>query len=271
MNTVTEAMLRDVVVAEGADAEFYLHGQISQDVNDMTVGESRLSFLLEPRGNIESLFRITRSKNEEYVLDTEVGHGELLLSSLERFKLRSKVQFIASNWRMISVLGPADLSEADGVEVVASSPWPGAGYTDLLGVSPSLDSPRCSSEEYERLRLAKGLPVIGREVDVGGVPNETDLLDIAVSFGKGCYRGQELVERIDSRSGGRRLIRRVRSEGALAPSDELEFEDTKVGEVLTVTNEAPYKGFARLRADVDFSVGPEGVPVTVASIHDVAL
>ena len=113
--------------------------------------------------------------------------------------------------------------------------------------------------------------MIGREVDVGGVPNETDLLDIAVSFGKGCYRGQELVERIDSRSGGRRLIRRVRSEGALAPSDELEFEDTKVGEVLTVTNEAPYKGFARLRADVDFSVGPEGVPVTVASIHDVAL
>jgi folate-binding protein YgfZ len=271
MNSVIRVTPRDVVVVEGPDAEMYLHGQISQDVDDMPIGESRLSFLLEPKGKIESLFRITRSEHERYVLDTEVDHGELLMSSLGRFKLRSKIEFILSRWRMVAVLGQVDLSKAHNVEVVAASAWPGAGYTDLLGASPSLDLPECSSEEYERLRLAKGLPVIGREVELGGIPNETDLLDIAVSFGKGCYRGQELVERIDSRSGGRRLIRRVESEGALAPGDELRCEDTKVGEILSITNDAPYIGFARLRADVDVADGVEGVQVNVASIHDVGL
>ena len=104
MNSVIWATPRDVVVVEGSDAESYLHGQISQDVDDMAVGESRLSFLLEPKGNIESLFRITRSENQQYVLDTEVDHGELLKSSLERFKLRSKIEFSWSRWRMIAEL-----------------------------------------------------------------------------------------------------------------------------------------------------------------------
>ncbi|MCS5687747.1 MAG: hypothetical protein VX785_01245 [Actinomycetota bacterium] len=271
MNAFIKSVPRDVVVVEGAEAEPYLHGQISQDVNDMTVGESRLSFLLEPRGKIESLFRITRSGDQQYVLDTEFGHGELLLSSLARFKLRSKVEFVGSRWQMISILGQADASQANNFELVAASSWPGIGYSDLLGESPSLDLPECSSEDYERLRLSEGLPVIGSEVAVGDVPNETDLLDLAVSFDKGCYRGQELVERIDARSGGRRLIRRVQSESALGSGDALEFDGEIVGEVLTSTSSGPYVGFARLRADVEVVDGPDGEPVNVSSIHQVAV
>ena len=45
---------RDVLTLDGPDTETYLHGQISQNVDDMVDGESRLSFLLEPKGNRES-------------------------------------------------------------------------------------------------------------------------------------------------------------------------------------------------------------------------
>ena len=79
---------RDVLTANGPDTQVYLHGQISQNVDDMVDGESRLSFLLEPKGNVESCFRITRLERDHYLLDTETGHGPLLCSSLERFKLR---------------------------------------------------------------------------------------------------------------------------------------------------------------------------------------
>ena len=82
MRAASRSTVRDVVVVDGIDAEMYLHGQVSQDVDDMAVGESRLSFLLEPRGKIESLFRMTRGEKQRYLLDTEPGHGELLLSSL---------------------------------------------------------------------------------------------------------------------------------------------------------------------------------------------
>jgi hypothetical protein len=63
----------------------------------------------------------------------------------------------------------------------------------------------------------------------------------------------------------------VESDGALAPGDELRFEDAKVGEILSIPTDAPYIGFARLRADVDVADGPEGVLVNVASIHDAGL
>lgn len=61
--------------------------------------------------------------------------------------------------------------------------------------------------------------------------------------------GTELVERIDARSGGRRIIRRVRAESKLEKSQALFGGEKKVGEVLTVTNEAPYIGFALLGTD----------------------
>ena len=103
---------RDVLAVDGPDTETYLHGQISQNGDDMVDGESRLSFLLEPKGNLESCFRITRLGQEHYLLDTEPGHGSLLLASLERFKLRSKIEFVLHDWKMVSVLGDYETSNA---------------------------------------------------------------------------------------------------------------------------------------------------------------
>ena len=51
---------RDVISVRGPEAESYLHSQVSQNVDDMSDGESRLSFLLEPKGNIEGYFRISK-------------------------------------------------------------------------------------------------------------------------------------------------------------------------------------------------------------------
>ena len=81
-------------------------------VDDMVDGESRLSFLLEPKGNLESCFRITRLRQEHYLLDSAPGHGPLLLESLERFKLRSKIEFVLHDWQMVSILCDYEMSAA---------------------------------------------------------------------------------------------------------------------------------------------------------------
>ena len=73
---------RDVIFANGPEAEQYLHGQISQNVDDMAEGDARWSFLLEPRGNIEGFFRILRVAKDSYRLDTEYGFGQTLEESL---------------------------------------------------------------------------------------------------------------------------------------------------------------------------------------------
>tara|TARA_Y100001936_G_C15939617_1_gene594014 strand:- start:9 stop:824 length:816 start_codon:yes stop_codon:yes gene_type:complete len=260
---------RDVITVRGPEAESYLHSQVSQNVDDMSGGESRLSFLLEPKGNIEGYFRITKDVQGEFFLDTDPGFGSSLLSSLERFKLRTKADFQLHEWKMVSVIGewaPVDL----GPEVLLiTSPWLSETAIDVLGRTVQIDLPNFAPEEYERVRLECGLPTIGRELHVGGIPNESGVVERAVSFNKGCYRGQELVERISARGGGRQKIRRIRSDAELSSGQELFFDSERVGEVLSVTNSAPYVGFASLRGEDSEVATVDDQKVLVTSLESV--
>ncbi|MDP7067516.1 MAG: hypothetical protein QF637_07840 [Acidimicrobiales bacterium] len=269
MTLMKWAIERDAVTVQGLDAESYLHSQVSQDIDDMVDAESRLSFLLEPKGNIEGFFRVTKREEGHFLLDTNVGYGASLVSSLERFKLRTKADFHLHNWRMVSVLGedvPSDL--APGVLSV-TSPWLCETYTDLLGEAIDVDLPPCAEEEYESLRFRCGLPTFGKELQVGGIPNESGLVHLAVSFDKGCYRGQELVERISARGGGRRIIRRICSDIALTSGQDLFVSSECVGQVLSVTKAAPFVGFALVSGAITEATTDGGGKISVVPLEKV--
>jgi tRNA-modifying protein YgfZ len=71
---------------------------------------------------------------------------------------------------------------------------------------------------YEATRIAGGVLVMGHEITDRTIPAETQLIDLAVSFTKGCYTGQELVARVDSRGGNvPRMVRAVRVDGDAVP------------------------------------------------------
>lgn len=265
---VAATVPRDVLVMTGPDAAVYLHGQISADVEAMGIGQSSLSFLLEPRGRIEAFFSISRVGSETYVADIEPGFGEAMSASLERFKLRTRADFSRHEWQMHAVRGPRVEGESK-VDASSTSPtevpehverathWPLASGHDLL-IGPtstaavfSDDAEQISANEFEALRMAYGLPAMGTEIQPGDIPNETGLVERAASFTKGCYRGQELVERIDSRTGGRRTVCRLRSSVPLDAGDELrDGSGAAVGTVLSTAalNDSTV-GFARSRSD----------------------
>src|SRR6185295_11141033 len=148
---------RDVVVVEGPDAASYLQSQVSQDLRDMTPGQSQWTFLLEPTGKIDVLARVTMVGDERFELDTDPGFGEVLEARLNRFKIRVKA-------------------------TVEARPSSGESDADDDG------------------RIAATWPKMGSEIRPGEmIPAETGLAEVAVSYTKGCYPGQELVERMDSR------------------------------------------------------------------------
>src|SRR5262249_16050080 len=71
-----------------------------------------------------------------------------------------------------------------------------------------------TAEEYERARIRAGWPAMGAEITEASIPAETGVVSLAVNFTKGCYPGQELVERMDSRgSTAPRLVRRLSGRG----------------------------------------------------------
>ncbi len=187
---------RDTVVAEGADAQKYLHSQVSQMLLDLGVGEHRWTFVLEPTGKIVALARVRRTGEDRFELDTDAGFGEALLARLDRFKIRV------------------------------------AADTTLV---PSTQDAIDASDEHDR--IVTGWPRMGAEIVPGEtIPGGTGLTGIAVSYTKGCYPGQELVERMDSRAAqAPRLLRRLEVSEGTSPGDPVIDAGDEVGVVTSVS------------------------------------
>ena len=198
---------RDAVRVTGPDAAGFLQGQISQDVDAIAPGESAWSLVLAPQGKVDAWLRLTRHKDGGFLLDLDAGFAPAMVARLERFKLRVDAGFdILEGWRMLSVRGSDDALEGlDAVraEVRSEVRWPRFEGIDLLGPDVDLPAGRVASPaELEVARIRAGWPAMGRELTERTIPAEIGgLVETSVSFTKGCYTGQELVARIDSRGG----------------------------------------------------------------------
>jgi folate-binding protein YgfZ len=208
---------RDFVRLAGPDAVSYLQGQCSQDVVALSPGRSADALLLEPQGRLDCFVRVTRLGDDELILDTDAGFGASVVERLGRFKLRVKLEISVLEWRCVAVRGPqaADLvTDPDDLRVAVE--WPGISGFDLLGESPVVPAgvEPSGADAWQAVRIEAGIPVMGAEIDDRTIPEEAGLVGRAVSFTKGCFTGQELVARIDSR--GSNVARRLR--GLVAPA-----------------------------------------------------
>ena len=224
---------RDVLVVSGADALTYLQSQISQDIRGLADGATTYSFVLQPMGKVEALVRIQRRSAEEFVLDTEAGFGAPLATRLNRFKIRVKVDIAPVDWRCIAVRG-LRTPIAGGVPA-----WGRDDAVDLLGpdVQPPTDVAAGTPADLAAARVAAGWPAMGHEITDATIPAETGfVVPLAVSFTKGCYPGQELVERMDSRgSAAPRFVRRLHGDGSVDEGAEVTNDGGKViGQLTTV-------------------------------------
>ena len=213
-NTVSNTVNDNIIACEiehlvftvtGADAGKYLHSQLSNDIASLTVGGSRYSFVLEPMGKVIALVRVTRIEEETFVLDTEnvADLGEQLLARLNRFKIRVKADIAVSTQKYLC------LRSRDGAPIeqagFAVSQWGSGAVVDapLSTIDGSVVTQfvHVSTEEFDALRIRSGWPVMGREIIAGEtLPAAIGVVSLAVSFTKGCYPGQELVERMRSAS-----------------------------------------------------------------------
>jgi folate-binding protein YgfZ len=254
MGTFAAWIERDVVHAHGPDAVDYLQGQLAQDVAALAVGASVWSLLLEPNGKVAAWLRATRVGQEEVVLDVDPGAGGAVVARLERFKLRTAVTFDLREREPALAVRGAPLAGAGGLPIV----WPGVEGYDQLGPSgsPPPGVEIASAEAYDAARIDAGVPVSGVDITNDTIPAEAGawLIEASVSFTKGCYTGQELVARVDSRGGNvPRPLRRLRSTG-VAPGLVVGAEVTTVGGdvVGRITSAAP--------------VASEGVTVALAPL-----
>lgn len=223
---------RATIEAAGPDTEKYLQGQLSQDVSSLQVGESTTTLLLSPQGKLVALLGLTRLETDRYIIDCHKEWVEAVLARLQRFLLRTECVFTEIELTSITVVSGQTAPDVTGESVHKSS---SAGHiASAVGVQPvfsrRVDWPNLNVEhiffdhtanaeiaaeafvsklgtsfsvfDYEvldSLRIEAGVAEMGYELDETTIAAHANIVSDNVSFTKGCYVGQELIERIDAK------------------------------------------------------------------------
>ena len=191
------AVERGVLAVSGPEAEDFLQGQLSQDIAALVPGQSAWSLILQPQGRIDAFVRVTRQAADRFVLDTD-GPLEQVVTRLQRFMLRTDVTLTPLDWQGIAVRGPGAAEAEVSGEIIGPVP---TGGIDVLGPVPTVseDVPAVGPDQLEVHRIRCGFPRMGVDIDERTIPAEAEVVPFTVSFAKGCFTGQELVARMDSR------------------------------------------------------------------------
>jgi folate-binding protein YgfZ len=232
---------RDYVAVRGPDAKDFLQRMVSNDVERAPCP----ALLLTPKARVIAPLLVVRRGDDDYLLLTEHGLGEVVRSALTRARFAAKVEIEPEQHTSVLIFGEDDgiLNEefgAPAVEVLDAEP-PG----ELL-----------DEEELERMRIRARRPRWGREIDDRVLPAEAGLTETHVSFTKGCYPGQEPVARLQYRGKTNRALRVLEVEGEPTPDSDVLNGDKIVGRI---TSSVPGLALAYVRTDV-----PEEAPLVVA-------
>ena len=217
---------RGVVEVTGEDRVAFLQGLVSNDVAAAQPGHAIWAALLTPQGKWLADFFIV-ADGDRLLLDCEAAQAPMLVKTLGRYRLRSKVAL-------------RDASAEFAVHVVWNEPSPNgiavpdprlpeAGWR-VLAPAPLVDT--AAVEQWHAHRIALGLPDGSRDLE----SDKTVLLEAGfdelhgVSWSKGCYMGQELTARTKYRGLLKRRLVPVRIDGTLPePGTAITRDDVEVG------------------------------------------
>ncbi|HUZ06654.1 MAG TPA: aminomethyltransferase family protein [Candidatus Paceibacterota bacterium] len=220
----------------GADRARFLHGQVTNDVKKLRVGEGCYAAITTAKGKMESDLNIFNLPGE-LLLDFEPGLTEKISQRLEKFIVADDVQIVdvVPHYGLLSVQGPRaeeiiralDFSPdipakpLDSVKIadatlgeiyLANNPRLGASGFDLfvpnnalgavadklIAAAKQIGGRATGWTAFETARIEAGIPRFGADMDETNIPLECGIESRAVSYSKGCYIGQEVINRIHS-------------------------------------------------------------------------
>jgi len=250
----------------GEDRVRWLNGMVTNSIQELKDGEGNYNFLLSVQGRIQGDATIF-AEPDALLIETAASQVPGLMTLLDRFIIMDDVELAdATNSQSgMLIAGPkaASLLERIGLNVEdlgvlqkrtmqwdaaqitvlhIESPliprfevWADANTTSkLLEVLQNAGAAFCEAQSLEWLRILEGTPLYGTDIRDRELPQETGQTR-ALHFSKGCYLGQEIVERIRSRGNVHRAFSAFRLDGELpVVGAPLEADAKQVGELTSV-------------------------------------
>ncbi|MGA2157275.1 MAG: glycine cleavage T C-terminal barrel domain-containing protein [Bryobacteraceae bacterium] len=260
---------RGRIAVRGRDRARLLHNLTSNDIKKLGAGSGCYAFLLSPQGRIQADLTLLAS-DDHILLDTEPELREKIVQHIRRYIVADQVELedVTEATCAIALEGPQSALVLEKAGAVA----PGGDYqhrswedatvarTSLTGqpgfriyaAASAADGiirrlaeagAQPASEDDARLvRLENGRPRYGEDIRDTSLPQETGQMH-AVSFTKGCYLGQEIVERIRAQGHVNRKLVRLRLDSAAPAGTKLTADGAEAGEI-TSSIYSPAQGSA---------------------------
>ena len=264
---VFDFSFRAQFAVKGDDRARFLHRIVSQDIKSLSPGQGAYATLLNAQGHILADFRVYCTP-DNFLIDSDADLRDKTMQALARYIIGDRVQLEAVQMFALAIQGPkshaflekalhADLPQLqeyghvittcagmpvrvvratstgeEGYELWAE-PKDSAGIWEAIVAHASIDGVLpCGTEALESLRIEAGIPRYGPDMGEDTLPLEAGLLG-ALSFNKGCYVGQEIVERARSRGHVNWKLSGLFVEGATvpAPGEKLLSAGKEIGEV----------------------------------------
>jgi folate-binding protein YgfZ len=252
----------------GSDRVRWLNGMVTNNIRDLARGRGVYAFMLNPQGRILADFYVF-NRGDRLFLDTDQSQAEKILATFDHYIIMDEVEVsnLSLESAIIRVGGPnsREVLRAAGLEVVeleplefADSAWQQMSLTVLrtdheaielfeLWLPPAhapalraallkAGATPVGGAALESFRIASGIPRYGQDIRERDLPQETEQRR-ALNFSKGCYVGQEIVERIRSRGNVHRTFTGFVVDGALPPlGTKIQLDGKDVGEITSVAS-----------------------------------
>jgi aminomethyltransferase len=221
---------RGRIIARGRDAARFLHNVTSNDVKKMVPGDTCYAFLLTPQGRIVADLHLL-SLDDRFLIDTEPELRDKVRAQILKYKVADQVELedVTEQTTAIGVEGPnapAIAPPPSEFRVVPFTVTGQPGYrvysepektAEIVRYLEAAGAVAATADDARLIRIENGKPRYGDEIVETSLPQETEQMH-AVSFTKGCYIGQEIVERIRARGHVNRHLVRLELEGAEPPA-----------------------------------------------------
>ena len=265
---VCDLSSRAQLALTGSDRARWLNGMVTNNIRDLAVGKGVYSFLLNPQGHIlGDLYAFNRG--ESITVETDQSQLEKLLPIFDRYIIMDDVEVtnLSDRFQSVGIVGAkaAEVLRSAGLQFPPLEPlqfaevtWQNLQTTITRGDLPSVEwyeswlapeqvpalrraltqsgAKPVSAAAQELLRIASGFPRYGQDIRERDLPQETSQ-DRALHFSKGCYVGQEIVERIRSRGAVHRKFAGFEVGGPLpAPGARIQAEGKDVGEITSAAS-----------------------------------
>ncbi|MFZ7172624.1 YgfZ/GcvT domain-containing protein [Avibacterium volantium] len=194
-----------VISVQGVDAEKFLQGQLTCDVNGLADGQSTLTAHCDPKGKMSSVFRLLRENAEQFYLIIRHALLPSALDNLKKYAVFSKVAFEEQDWQVIGLL---DKQKCGAISADFCLEIGQSACAMLLNKTAQQINFTGEIAQWEKTIMQAGYPILSPESQNEFIPQALNLqcIEQAISFQKGCYIGQETVARAKYRGINKRAM-----------------------------------------------------------------